>query len=149
MDRRRESESVSCSVMSNSLWAHQAPLCMEFCRQESWSGLPFRSPGDLPDPGVELLEPCLENFEHYPTSMWDEHNCVVVWTFLCHCLFLGIGMKTDLFQICGNCWVFKICWHIECSTFVASSFRIWNTSTGISSPPLALFIVMLPKSDLT
>ena len=33
--------------------AHQAPLSMEFFRQESWSGLPFPSPGDLPDPGIE------------------------------------------------------------------------------------------------
>ena len=35
-------------------------------------------------------------------------------------------MKTDFFQSCGHCWVFQICWHIECSTFTASSFRIWN-----------------------
>ena len=58
-------------------------------------------------------------------------------------------MKTDLFQSCGYCWVFQICWHIECSTFTASSFRIWNSSTGIPSLPLVLFIVMLPKAHLT
>ena len=33
--------------------AYQAPLYMEFSRQEYWSGLPFPSPGDLPDPGIE------------------------------------------------------------------------------------------------
>ena len=58
-------------------------------------------------------------------------------------------MKTDLFQSCGHCWVYQICWHIEWSTFIASSFRIWNRLTGIPSPPLALFIVMLPKAHLT
>ena len=58
-------------------------------------------------------------------------------------------MKTDLFQSCGHCWVFQICWHIECSTFTASSFRIWNSSTEIPSPPLALFVVMLSKAHLT
>ena len=58
-------------------------------------------------------------------------------------------MKTDLFQSCGHCWVFQICWHIECSTFTASSFRIRKSSTGIPSPPLALFIVMLSKAHLT
>ena len=58
-------------------------------------------------------------------------------------------MKTDLFQFCGHCWVFQIWWHIECSTFTASSLRIWNSSTGIPSPPLALFIVMLSKAHLT
>ena len=37
------------------LWtiAHQAPLSMEFSRQEYWHGLPCPSPGDLPDPGIE------------------------------------------------------------------------------------------------
>ena len=63
--------------------------------------------------------------------------------------FFGIGMKTYLFQSCGHCWVFQICWHIECSTFTASSFGIWNSSTGIPSPPLALFIVVLSKAHLT
>ena len=58
-------------------------------------------------------------------------------------------MNTDLFQSCDHCWVFQICWHIECSTFTASSFRIWNSSTGIPSPPLALFVVMLSKAHLT
>ena len=54
-------------------------------------------------------------------------------------------MKTDLFQSCGHGWVFQICWHIEYSTYTASSFRIWNSSTGIPSPPLVLFVVMLPR----
>ena len=58
-------------------------------------------------------------------------------------------MKTDLFESCGHCWVFQICWHIDYNTFTASSFRIWKSSTGILSPPLVLFIVMLPKAHLT
>ena len=61
----------------------------------------------------------------------------------------GIGMKTDLFQSCGHCWVFQICWYIECSTVTASSFRIWNSSAGILSPPLALFVIVLPRAHLT
>ena len=47
--------------------------------------------------------------------------------------FFGIGMKTELFQSCGHCWVFQICWHIERSTVTASSFRTWRRSGGISS----------------
>ena len=53
---------LRCLVMSNSLWlhgAHQAPLSMEFSRQEYWSGLPFPPPGDLPDPGTEPMSPAL------------------------------------------------------------------------------------------
>ena len=40
--------------------AHRAPLSMEFSRQEYWSGLPFPSPGDLPDPWIEPGSPALQ-----------------------------------------------------------------------------------------
>ena len=39
---------------------HQAPPSMGFSKQERWSGLPFPSPGDLPDPGVEPASPALQ-----------------------------------------------------------------------------------------
>ena len=80
---------------------------------------------------------------------WDM-STIVRW--LAHSLawsFLGTEMRTDLFQSCGHCWVFQICWHIECSSFIASSFSILNSSAGIPSPPLALFIVMLPNTHWT
>ena len=53
---------ASRSVVSNSLRTivHQAPLSMAFSRQEYWSGLPFSSPGDLPDPGIEPVSPALQ-----------------------------------------------------------------------------------------
>ena len=40
----------------------QAPLSMEFSRQEYWSGLPFPSPEDLPDPGIKPGSPALQGF---------------------------------------------------------------------------------------
>ena len=40
--------------------AYQAPLSMRFSRQEYWSGLPFPTPGDLPDSGIEPRSPTLE-----------------------------------------------------------------------------------------
>ena len=87
-------------------------------------------------------------------------------------------MITDLFQLCGHCWVFQMCWHIECSTFTASSFRIFfflififtlfyftilywfcHTLTWIhhgytwdpwnSITSTSLFVVMLSKAHLT
>ena len=59
---KSESESVSCSAGSDSLRpprteAHQTPLSWGFSRQESWSGLPCPSPGDLLDPGIEPGSP--------------------------------------------------------------------------------------------
>ena len=40
--------------------AYQAPPSMGFSRQEYWSGLPFPSPGDLPDPGIEPRSPAFQ-----------------------------------------------------------------------------------------
>ena len=85
--------------------------------------------------------------EHYLASMWNECSCPVIWTFLA--LSFGTEMKTSLFHFCGHCWVFQICWHIECSTLTASSFRILHSSARIPSSPLVLFVVMLPKAHLT
>ena len=95
-----------------------------------------------------LLKPGLENFEHYFTSVWYEYNCVVVWAFF-GTAFLWDWNEKWPFLFCGQCWLFQICWCIECSTFTASSFRTWNSSTGIPSCPLALFILLLPKAHLT
>ena len=96
-----------------------------------------------------LLKPGLENFEHYFSSVGHECNCAVVWAFF------GIAFLWDW----NENWPFPVLWpllsfpnlliYCECSTFTASSFRIWTSSTGIPSPPLALFIVMLSKSHLT
>ena len=51
-----------CSSICNPMdcVAHQAPLSMGFSRQEYWNGLPFPSPGDLPDPGIEPGSPTLQ-----------------------------------------------------------------------------------------
>ena len=46
-----------CDPMGSSLY--QAPPSMGFSRQEYWSGLPFPSPGNLPDPGIEPRSPAL------------------------------------------------------------------------------------------
>ena len=95
-----------------------------------------------------LLKPGLENFKHYFASVLDECNCVVVWAFF------GIAFHRDWnenwpFRVLWPLLSFPDCWHIECSTLTASSFRIWNSSTGIPSPPLALFVVMLSKAHWT
>ena len=95
-----------------------------------------------------LLKPSLENFEHFFSCMWNEHNCAVVWTFF-GIVFLWDYNEHWPFLSCDHCWVFQICWHSKCSTLTTSSFRIWNRSAGIPSLPLALFIVMLPKAHLT
>jgi len=93
-----------------------------------------------------LLKPSLKNVEHYFASVWDECNCAVVW------VQFGIVLLWDW----NENWPFPVLWlsfpnllaH-ECSTFTASSFRIWNSSAGIPSPPQALLVGMLLKAHLT
>ena len=51
---------VSCSAMSDSLQPHGLTLSIGFSRQEYWSGLPFLSPGDLPNPGIKPGSPALQ-----------------------------------------------------------------------------------------
>ena len=56
--------------------AHQAPLSSEFCRQEYWSRLPFPSPGDLPDPGIEPASPA------WQVDALPLHSLYFLWPYL-------------------------------------------------------------------
>ena len=95
-----------------------------------------------------LLKPGLENFEHYFASLWDEYNCAVVWAFF-GIAFLWDWNENWPFPVLCPLLSFPNLLAYWVQHFTASSFRIWNSSTGIPSPPLALFIVMLPKAHLT
>ena len=55
-------KSLSCVQLFATAWtvAYQAPQSMELSRQEYWSGLPFLSPGDIPDSGIEAGSPALQ-----------------------------------------------------------------------------------------
>ena len=69
-----------CLFVTPRTVAHQAPLSVEFSRQEYWSGLPFPSPGDLPNPGIEpmsLVSPTLQadSFKNLQESLlFEKHN---------------------------------------------------------------------------
>ena len=61
---------------SATLWtvAHHAPLATEFSREEYWSGLPFPTPGDLPDPGIEpesLVSPAVAGGFFTTSAPWE------------------------------------------------------------------------------
>ena len=89
-----------------------------------------------------LLKPSLENFEHYFASVWDKCNDEVVWAFF------GIVFLWDW----NENWSFPVLCPLLAywgQHFHRIIFRIWNSSTGVPLPPLALFAVMLPKAHLT
>ena len=80
--------------------------------------------------------------------MWSECNLCGTLNILWHCPSLGLEWKLTFPSPLATA-EFHICWHIECSTLIASSFRIWNSSAGILSPPLGVFVEMHPKAHLT
>ena len=88
----------------------------------------------------KILNMILLAWEMSATVQWLAYSSVLP--------FLGIGMRIDLFQSCGHCWIFQICWHNECKTLMASSFRDLNSSARISSHPLALLTAVLLRDHL-
>ena len=117
-------------------WATSLSLFTFMHWKRKWQPAPVFLPGE--SQGRRSLLGC---------CLWGHTRVGLDWRDLA-LAFFGIGMKTDIFQSFGHCWVFQNCWHIEGSTLMASSFRTWNSSTGIPSPPLALFLVVLPKAHL-
>ena len=95
-----------------------------------------------------LLKPCLENFELYFTSMWDECSCVVVWAFF-GIAFLWDWNENWPFPVLGTLLSFPnllAYWmqHFDSIIFQDLKQLNWN-----SIPSLASFVVMLPKAHLT
>jgi len=94
-----------------------------------------------------LLKPSLKDFEHNLASMCNEWNCTVIWTFF------GIALLWDW----NENWLFPVWWPLLrfsnllaywVQHFNSIILRIWNSSAGILSSPLALFVVMLPTAQL-
>ena len=81
--------------------ACQAPLSMGFSMQEHWSGLPFPSPGDLPNPGIELGSPALQD-DSLPTELQvkpktiDLHNNKICTNTIMACSICTLKV--------GTCW---------------------------------------------
>ena len=106
--------------------------------------LPFLYPVWTSEYSWFVLKPSLMDFEHYFDHMWNKCNCAVVWTLF------GISLIWDW----NENWPFPVLWPLlrfpnlpaYWVQLTTSSFRIWNSPTGIPSPPLSLFIVMLPKA---
>ena len=74
-----EVRSPSCVRLFATPWnvAHQTSPSMEFSRQEYWSGLPFPSPGDLPNPGIEPGSPALQ-VDALPSELPGNHSLFTI-----------------------------------------------------------------------
>ena len=81
-------QSISCVQLFATLWALacQVPLSMEFPRQEHWSGSPFLSPGNLPDPGIKNaspLSPALVCGLFTNSVTWEAHTYNIYNVWIC------------------------------------------------------------------
>ena len=85
-------QSLSCAQLFATPWTagHQAPLSMRFSRQGYWSGLPFPSPGDLPNPGIEPRSPVLQadsllsELQGKPHSLLEKCKSKLQWDIISH-----------------------------------------------------------------
>ena len=112
---------------------------------------------------LPFLKPAWTSGSSWFMYFWDWFG--EFWTLLCyhvrwvqlcsslnilwHCLSLGLEWKLIFSSLVATAEFSKFADSIECSTFTASTYRIWNSSAGIPSPPVVLFVVMLPKAHLT
>ena len=116
--------SISWRIFHSLLWSTQSKAtlkCSQWSRSRCFSGIPLLSPWcseywlfDLWFLCLfethlvylfsvqVLLKPCLKDVEHNLASMWNELNCLVVWTFFLIAV-LWDWNENDLFQSCGHC----------------------------------------------
>ena len=92
-----------------------------------------------------LLKASLKDFDHYLANMWNEQNCMVVWTFF----------GTNILWDWNETWPFPGLWRLLSFPNLLRDWvkhfnsTILNSSAGMPSPPLALFVVMLSKAHLS
>ena len=112
--------------------ACQAPLSMGFSRQEYWSGLSFPSPGDLPDPGIELGSPALQTDSLLSNPSGNPSTSVLIFTHI----ILGIS---QVFSCCvrsryDRCLCFLACVHVCACVYVCiyvqEHVQIWHGQVG-------------------
>ena len=74
----------SCPTLCDPMVALQAPLSLEFSRQESWRGLPFPPPGDLPDPRIKPVTPVLASRFFTTGTTWNAWKWALRWILSQH-----------------------------------------------------------------
>ena len=134
----------SCSSLCDPLpVTHQAPLSMGFPRQESWSGLPFPSPEDLPDPGIKPVSPTLQVVTCIASEFFPS------WAFGEAPLKESDQIKSD--QSLSRVWLFVTPWIAACQASLSitnsrSSLRLMSIESVMPSSHLILChpLLLLP-----
>ena len=149
------------------LWstAHQSPLSMGFSRQDYWSGLPFPSPGDLPNPRMEpesLKSPVLTGRFFTISTTWNIIGLILCLTVLI-CILLNINeadphlkwvvslltclFKSSAYFVTGSLALFRLI----CRSFLIHAVYQFSVNTGavniLSQSMVCLFIFLKVFSD--
>jgi len=115
------------------------PWTMEFSRPEYWSGQPFPSPGDLPNPGIEPRSPALQVYS-LPAEPQGSPMYVCVCLYLCVCICLCVSIFVCI-CVCvflpALCFLNLPCSHLS-SLLKCSPLRCLTLSTVYRSPSAAL-----------
>ena len=128
---------LSCVLLFSTPWtvALQAPLSMGFRRQEYWSGLPFLSLGDLPNPGIEPRSPALQAdalpSEPPGKAVVDISLSIMI---ISSCMFVaanGIGMKVLVTQSCPT---LETPWTVACPVPLSMEFSRQEYWSGLPFP---------------
>ena len=129
-----------CNTMDFIL-AYQAPLSMEFSRQEYESGLPVSSPGNLPNPGIKHQSPALQADSLLSDPPGEPSICYQIK------LWFWSKMNFCVFYLCfGNWLTDDVFSDLKMKQFpptplIVSSSLIWNTVNESSLPPRDLSLV--------
>ena len=95
----------------------QAPLSMGFSRQEYWSGFPFPSPGDLPNPGIEPKSPAFQA-DSLLTDLW--------WKPICHYMFVqSKRICNSNSETSSELWTFEWLWYISVGSSLVTNVPLW------------------------
>ena len=115
---------------------------MELSRQEFWSGLPFPSPGDLPNLGIELRSPTLQADSLHYFILFDV-------SVILHCLYVSLLLYPSLYEYtCRllSCLIYyKQCYNEHCGVWILRtifSLNIW-TELGLQDHNVALFLAFV------
>ena len=137
---------MSTSLRPHWTAVHQAPLSMGFSRQEDWSGLPFPSPRDLPDPGIEPGSPALpvDSLPCKPPgkpkltqghNQFDKHR---IWLYASsHFISVHVGVLLFSLLFSSNRQVFHS--HTGDWPWCSCSYRNWSIWAGLRSTATSWF----------
>ena len=110
------------------LWtvACQVPLSMGFSRQEYWSGLPFPSPGNLPDPGIKPMSPALQ-VNSLPLHHRETPGCVFVRQ---KCMSTTVCMLSRFSRV----QLFAVLWTVACQAPLSMGLPRQEYGSGLPFP---------------